>query len=281
MIENISCNINELFSRDGLVWNLHIFSPKAVQSEDVQIMELNLIGRGRNMKRLVSVLFCLMLVIGLAVGVQASPLPPTAAVTLGNGSPLNITMQFDQPTNSWLGTFNFMQGTLSATGFVTMSDPSITYGITAMNFGSTPAAFAFSFLLPMDAATHVVAQASLSYSLTDSTMNGISLAPNTAVQTAALLPGAVGFSLLDNTGFTAAGGFPNSYVVGPFDTAPTLEAGGPYTSLGVDTAFTLSGNFDVVTLNGFAEVTPLPLPGAVWLLGSGLVGLIGLKRRRC
>ena len=24
---------------------------------------------------------------------------------------------------------------------------------------------------------------------------------------------------------------------------------------------------------------PVPIPGAVWLLGSGLVGLIGLKRR--
>ena len=28
-----------------------------------------------------------------------------------------------------------------------------------------------------------------------------------------------------------------------------------------------------------AAQTPVPLPGAVWLLGSGLVGLIGLKRR--
>jgi len=26
-------------------------------------------------------------------------------------------------------------------------------------------------------------------------------------------------------------------------------------------------------------VTPTPIPGAVWLLGSGLLGLVGLKRR--
>jgi len=28
------------------------------------------------------------------------------------------------------------------------------------------------------------------------------------------------------------------------------------------------------------DVSPVPIPGAVWLLGSGIVGLIGLKRRR-
>ena len=27
------------------------------------------------------------------------------------------------------------------------------------------------------------------------------------------------------------------------------------------------------------DVSPVPIPGAVWLLGSGIVGLIGLKRR--
>jgi hypothetical protein len=30
----------------------------------------------------------------------------------------------------------------------------------------------------------------------------------------------------------------------------------------------------------FAEVTPVPIPGAIWLLGSGIVGLVGLQRRR-
>jgi len=29
----------------------------------------------------------------------------------------------------------------------------------------------------------------------------------------------------------------------------------------------------------YPTVTPIPIPGAVWLLGSGLVGLIGLRRR--
>ena len=28
-----------------------------------------------------------------------------------------------------------------------------------------------------------------------------------------------------------------------------------------------------------ANVNPVPIPGAVWLLGSGLIGLIGLRRK--
>ncbi len=33
-------------------------------------------------------------------------------------------------------------------------------------------------------------------------------------------------------------------------------------------------------LDAFADVAPVPIPGAVWLLGSGLLGLAGLRRRR-
>ena len=31
-------------------------------------------------------------------------------------------------------------------------------------------------------------------------------------------------------------------------------------------------------IDGFSDVAPVPIPGAVWLLGSGLLGLIGLRR---
>ena len=30
---------------------------------------------------------------------------------------------------------------------------------------------------------------------------------------------------------------------------------------------------------GWAAVAPVPIPGAVWLLGSGLVGLLGFRRK--
>jgi len=40
---------------------------------------------------------------------------------------------------------------------------------------------------------------------------------------------------------------------------------------------------DPNTLGGFiddVELNPVPIPGAVWLLGSGLLGLIGIRRRK-
>ena len=37
---------------------------------------------------------------------------------------------------------------------------------------------------------------------------------------------------------------------------------------------------DVGTLQGFSiAVTPVPIPGAIWLLGSGIIGLVGFSRR--
>lgn len=41
----------------------------------------------------------------------------------------------------------------------------------------------------------------------------------------------------------------------------------------------LSSDSDFDWENSFVEVNQVPLPGAVWILGSGLLGLIGLRRK--
>ena len=46
--------------------------------------------------------------------------------------------------------------------------------------------------------------------------------------------------------------------------------------LGWGTVFGGQGNFNSVQL----QSTPVPIPGAVWLFGSGLLGLIGISRRK-
>lgn len=38
--------------------------------------------------------------------------------------------------------------------------------------------------------------------------------------------------------------------------------------------------YPMAEIDGFADVAPVPIPGAVWLLGSGLAGLIGIRRRQ-
>jgi hypothetical protein len=53
-----------------------------------------------------------------------------------------------------------------------------------------------------------------------------------------------------------------------------------FTNIGVTPALIGSATFDGTTLTYTAGVSSVPLPPAVWLFGSGLLGLIGIGRRR-
>lgn len=84
-------------------------------------------------------------------------------------------------------------------------------------------------------------------------------------------------------GFRDSGGDPLEFL---FDVtggdAAGLYGGGsiPGGIILSDTGFTgsFASNFNSST--GVADVAPVPLPAAVWLFGSGLLGLVGLSRRR-
>jgi hypothetical protein len=49
---------------------------------------------------------------------------------------------------------------------------------------------------------------------------------------------------------------------------------------GVTDCSVLSGPLRNVVAGGFVTTNPVPVPAAVWLFGSGLVGLMGFARRR-
>jgi hypothetical protein len=60
-------------------------------------------------------------------------------------------------------------------------------------------------------------------------------------------------------------------------------------SFGLSDTFNFTGNYTITggenssnityNLTGTVAANPVPIPGAVWLLGSGLMGLVGLRRR--
>jgi hypothetical protein len=62
-------------------------------------------------------------------------------------------------------------------------------------------------------------------------------------------------------------------------TIPLINTTGPYAG----TAFTVdqysNGTAATTVMASGVEVTPTPIPAAAWLLGSGLFGLVGLRKR--
>lgn len=65
----------------------------------------------------------------------------------------------------------------------------------------------------------------------------------------------------------------------------TLSGTGAISGNGLDltpTQWTLSADFDEVEMIGSYSmtITAVPVPAAVWLFGSGLIGLIGIARRK-
>ncbi len=60
---------------------------------------------------------------------------------------------------------------------------------------------------------------------------------------------------------------------------PALWTGGIGASIGIRLDFDLSAG-DTASLITAFDVQPVPVPAAIWLFGSGLLGLAGLARRR-
>lgn len=91
--------------------------------------------------------------------------------------------------------------------------------------------------------------------------------------------------LLDSPSFSTASVDSSTFSLGLFGdeagTSPLLNTSDPSTP---GTLFTVSlyndGTGTAQVIAPQAKVTPTPIPAAAWLLGSGIMGLVGIRRKR-
>jgi hypothetical protein len=164
-------------------------------------------------------------------------------------------------------------------------DPLLGFGLGATNTSGAFKSFAFAFSLPLGGlAVPINTYAEIGTTLTAFTDAGGSVVPTLGggkivdSQDLAFSPS---FSSVDkgvdvgNAKSTATQG-----TVFDFDSASaSILSGGPFDTMSVVVAFGLTDQTGV-GLSGFVEQTAVPVPAAVWLMGSGLVVLVGVARRR-
>ncbi len=227
-----------------------------------------------------------------AVTVETPPWP-TMTVTIGSDA-INVTPNWNYDAVQDRFT---LAGPLTATSFANngstftihsaeaVPDPVLLFSASATNNAGIPLAYSFAFNSPLlpNLLGSVSSHAELGVTLTDGLNNGAT------VQPALPLPGAKMLTSFD----LYAGGAPISKNVDigtlfsiasgtggtTFMADSSLVCGSPCVTMSAVLAFTLTPE-DAVGFSGKVVQNAVPIPGALWLFGSGLVGLTRLARRK-
>ena len=164
-------------------------------------------------------------------------------------------------------------------------DPVLGFGLGATNNSAVPKTFAFAFSLPLGGLpVPINTKAQLGTTLTAFSSSGGSVFATLGggkivdSQDIAFSPTFVSVDKgVDiGNGLSVVG---QNTAVNIENATGSILSGGPYDLMSVTVAFGLTANTGV-GFSGFVEQTPVPVPAAVWLFGTGLIGLIGVARRK-
>lgn len=164
------------------------------------------------------------------------------------------------------------------------ADPILGFGIGAST-GNTGSTFGFTFNLPIALEGPIDANSSVSYSLTSLSSAGAQIAGvGGKIVSAFEVDTSVGGLDVLNKGvdvgdtFVFTGG-PQTQNSSVFTASNSFTGDLAYDLMTVKVDFSLSAD-STVGLSGFVQQTPVPVPAAVWLFGTGLLGLVGIARRK-
>jgi hypothetical protein len=163
-------------------------------------------------------------------------------------------------------------------------DPIIGFGVGAST--STGSTFGFTFNLPIALQGLINANSSVSYSLSSLSTAGAQITADGNIVTASELDTSVlglgflnkGVDVGDTFGFLSPDG-PLTQNSAVFTASNSFTGNLAYDLMVVKVDFALSAD-SAVGISGFVQQLPVPIPAAVWLFGSGLLGLVGIARRK-
>ncbi len=202
------------------------------------------------------------------------------------------TLVYDAKTGeislgSEINTFSDGAGnSLSVNSLGGNADPILLFGVGATT-GANSSSFGFTFNLPVQIAGQISANSSVSYSLTAGTAAGAQITPIfTNVVSAFELDTDIGglgslnkgVDVGNTFGFVPAGVLPETQNSPVYTASNTFTGSLAYDLMVVKIDFGLTANSAVGISGGVQQV--IPVPAAVWLFGSGLIGLIGVARRK-
>ncbi len=157
-------------------------------------------------------------------------------------------------------------------------DPFIDAVFSVTNMGSSTQAFTINFALPVSPPFYNGTMwGDLTAGFQDSSGDGnvtfaVDAWDGLVNGTSAMTLSTVSFAPVVCSGPNCSGSFSTS-------DGPLPYLGSTVNDIGLALSFTLSAG-DTATFDTRFEVQPVPVPAAVWLFGSGLLGLVGVARAR-